>query len=69
MKNTVITSPPADRLIGFRSVNELLGSRCKTSHFARSLAAGGKIKAIRLSDRCIRFSEASVLAFVGGQGQ
>jgi hypothetical protein len=56
--------PPADRLLGFRAVNALVGSACKTSHTARNLARRGLIRAVQLNDRCVRFSERSVLDFI-----
>ena len=62
-------TPPADRLIGFRDVNRLVGSACKTSHTARNLARRGLIRAVRVNERFLRFSEASVLAFIRGQTQ
>jgi hypothetical protein len=63
----VIEIPPADRLIGFREVNRLVGSACKTSHTARSLARRGLIRAVRVNERYLRFSESSVFAFIGGK--
>ena len=60
-------TPPADRLVGFRRVNELTGSNCKTSHMARALARRGLIRQVRLSDRCLRFSENSVLQLIAGR--
>ena len=62
-------TPPADRLLGFREVNRLVGSACKTSHTARNLARRGLIRAVRVNERFLRFSEASVLAFIRGQAQ
>jgi hypothetical protein len=58
---------PADRLIDFRSVGELLGLRCKTGHTARALAARGQIRAVRINGRVIRYSEASVHALIAGR--
>jgi predicted DNA-binding transcriptional regulator AlpA len=66
MKNTVLPPPPADRLIGFREVSALVGSACKTSHTARNLARRGLIRAVQINERVVRFSEASVLAFING---
>jgi hypothetical protein len=53
-------------LIGFREVNALVGSACKTSHTARNLARRGLIRAVQINERVVRFSEASVLAFING---
>jgi len=61
-----VPTPPADRLLGFREVNALVGSNCKTSHTARSLARRGLIRAVQLNERVVRFSEASVFAFING---
>ena len=69
MKNTVLTPPSADRLLGFREVNRLVGSDCKTSHTARALARRGLIRAVRVNERFLRFSEASVLALIRGETQ
>jgi len=71
MNTTLETQRPAeasaqpDRLIDFRRVGELLGLRCKTAHTARALAKRGKIRAVHLNERVIRYSEASVLALIG----
>lgn len=51
---------PNDRLIDFREVMQLLGLRCRTGHTARALATRGQIRMVRLNERTIRFSEASV---------
>jgi len=59
-------SLPSDRLIDFRQVNELTGSRCSTAHNARALAKRGQIKSVRLNERVIRYSERSVLDLVNG---
>ena len=67
MKTLLRETPPVDRLVGFRRVNELTGSNCKTSHTARALAKRGLIRAVRVNERVVRFSEASVFAFVSGQ--
>lgn len=64
MKNPVLPLPPADRLVGFRETNALVGSVCKTSHTARSLARRGLIRAVHLNDRCVRFSERSIMEFI-----
>jgi hypothetical protein len=66
MKTSPVQTPPADRLIGFRDVNALVGSACKTSHTARNLARRGLIRAVRVNERVVRFSEASVRAFING---
>jgi len=58
---------PLDRLIDFRQVNSLTGSKCKTSHNARALAERGQIKAVRLNERTIRYSEQSVIDLVAGR--
>lgn len=56
-----------DRLITFREVNTLIGSRCQTGHAARSLAAKGLIRAVRLSPKTVRYSEQSVNALIQGK--
>ena len=56
----------SDRLLTFQQVHALLGSSCKTGHYARSLAARGQITARRLNERVIRYSEASVNALIEG---
>jgi predicted DNA-binding transcriptional regulator AlpA len=56
----------ADRLLTFREVHALTGSACKTGHYARALAARGQIKAVRLNERVVRYTESSVRALVGG---
>ena len=66
MKTSPVQTPPADRLLGFREVNALVGSACKTSHTARNLARRGLIRAVQINERVVRFSEASVLAFING---
>lgn len=58
---------PADRLLHFREVNALLGSRCKTGHSARAHAARGQIRAVRLNDRVVRYSEQSVRELIAGR--
>lgn len=55
-----------DRLIDFRRVNELVGSRSRTAHTARALARRGQIEAVRLNARVVRFRESSVLRLVRG---
>jgi len=67
-KNEAPTATPqGDRLLTFREVNRLIGSACKTSHAARTLAARGQIKAIRINERLMRFSEASVRDLIAGR--
>ena len=61
------TAAQADRLLTFREVHALTGSTCKTGHYARALAARGLIRAVRLNERVVRYSEASVFALVGGR--
>lgn len=61
------TREPNDRLIDFRRVNELVGSACQTSHAARKLAARGLIRAVRLNERVLRYSEQSVLELIAGK--
>lgn len=62
-----IAPAQADRLLNFRQVNELIGSSCRTGHTARALAARGQIRCVRLNERCLRYSEASVLALIAGR--
>jgi predicted DNA-binding transcriptional regulator AlpA len=57
---------PADRLLTFREVGALIGSRCKTAHTARNMAAKGLIKAVRLNARVVRYPESSVRALIAG---
>jgi len=64
METTLKVFPPADRLVGFREVNAIVGSACKTSHTARSLASRGLIRAVRLNERVVRYSEQSVFALI-----
>ena len=59
-------TPSSDRLIDFRRVYELLGLKCRTGHTARSLAKRGKIRAVYLNDRVIRYSEQSVMNLIAG---
>ncbi len=77
MKTTATTTPgsqqtesitaPGDRLLTFREVNTLLGMKCRTGHTARAYAARGLIRAVRLNERVMRYSEASVRALVAGR--
>lgn len=55
-----------DRLLAFRDVHALTGSTCKTGAYARQLAARGLIRQVRLNERTLRYSEASVLALIRG---
>jgi len=55
-----------DRLLHFREVHALLGSKCKTGHMARALAARGQIRAVHLNERVIRYSENSVRSLISG---
>jgi len=57
---------PNDKLITFREVYALIGSTCKTAHSARALAKAGRIKAIHVNRRTIRYSQQSVLDLVAG---
>ena len=66
MNPSLPQAPHADQLIGFREVNALVGSACKTSHTARALARRGLIRAVRVNERVVRFSKASVFAFING---
>jgi hypothetical protein len=63
------TVPPVtkDTLIGFRTVNEMIGSACKTSHSARSLARRGLIRSVRYNSRVVRYSAQSVAELVAGR--
>ncbi len=58
---------PADEAIGFREVYALLGLKCKTGHTALNFARAGKIRAIRINARTIRYSKNSVLALIAGK--
>lgn len=61
------TAPVEDKLITHRQVNELLGLRCRTSHVVRGMAARGQIRAVRINERVIRYSEASVRDLIAGR--
>ncbi len=61
------TSPIADCLLDFRAVHALIGSKCRTGHTARSLAARGLIREVRLSNRALRYSQNSVFALMAGK--
>lgn len=71
MKNnaaeTTAPGQAGDRLLTFREAAALLGSTCKTSHVMRSLARQGKIRAVRINERVVRFSEASVRELIAGR--
>jgi predicted GIY-YIG superfamily endonuclease len=56
-----------DRLINFRDVNALIGSKCKTGHMALALARRGIIQAVRINERLIRYKESSVIELVSGR--
>ena len=60
------TAPKQDRLLHSSEVHTLVGSRCLSGHYARLLAKRGLIKPIYINSRTIRYSEASVLAFING---
>lgn len=64
---TESTAAPADRLLHFAEVHALLGSNCKTGHTARAYAAKGFIRAVRITERTIRYSENSVRDFIAGR--
>ncbi len=51
----------------YKQVAALTGSDCKTGHHARELARRGQIRAVRINERVIRYSEQSVLALVAGR--
>lgn len=65
--STITPTAPADRLLNFREVHALLGYGCKTSHTALNLAKAGKIRAVRLNGRVIRYSENSVRDLIAGR--
>ena len=56
-----------DRLLDFRRVNELVGSRSRTAHTARAMARRGEIEAVRINARVLRYRESSVLRLVRGE--
>lgn len=56
-----------DRLLTFREVQALIGSTCKTAHTSLSLARRGMIKAVRINERTIRYTESSVLELISGR--
>jgi hypothetical protein len=59
---------PEDRLLTFRQVIALLGYHSNTSHTIRRLARRGQIKAVRLNERVMRYTESSVRALIAGGG-
>lgn len=61
-----LATAKSDKLISFREVHALLGSTCKTGHYARQLAKRGKIRAVYLNERVMRYSAASVQKLIGG---
>lgn len=65
-RQTEQQSAALDRLLDYREVNHLTGSRCKTAHTARALAARGMIHAVRLNARVVRYTESSVRRLVAG---
>lgn len=67
LKSLNTATAQTDRLLNFRQVAALTGSACKTGHHARALAARGQIRAVRINERVIRYSEQSVLALIAGR--
>jgi hypothetical protein len=59
-------SSPSAQLLTFREVYALLGYNSKTAHTALRLAAQGKLKAIRINERVVRYTETSVRALAEG---
>ncbi len=57
----------ADRLLTAQEVMQRLGLKCRTSHTALSLARRGSIKAVRINQRVVRYTESSVSALVAGR--
>jgi len=56
-----------DSLLTFRQVNELLGSSCKSGHFALRLSKKGLIRAVFFNERIVRYSENSVRDLIAGK--
>jgi len=56
-----------DSLLNFREVNRMLGSRCKSGHFALRLAKKGQIRGVFLNARIVRYSENSVRDLIAGK--
>jgi hypothetical protein len=69
MKTQAKDFDTGDRLIDFRDVNQLIGSKCRSAHMARCLAKRGKIRAVYLGERNIRYSLRSVINLVNGCSQ
>ncbi len=61
------TATPMGSLLTFRQVHALIGSTCRTGHTARQLAARGQLVAIRLNERVVRYTEASVRELLAGR--
>ncbi|MBC7369123.1 MAG: hypothetical protein H7343_20335 [Undibacterium sp.] len=59
---------PFDRLLSFREVYAFLGFRCKTSHTARSLTKRGAIRAVRINERVVKYSLASITELIAQGG-
>ena len=51
---------PAEKLITYREVNDLLGLKCKTSHSVLLFFKRNSLPIIRLNARVIRFRESDV---------
>lgn len=66
-QSEALATAQADRLITAADVMALLGLKCRTAHTALNLARRGKIKAVKINERVIRYSEASVRALVAGR--
>ena len=60
---------PVDRLVDFRRINELIGSKCRTGHAARRLAEQGLIRAVRINERVVRYSERSAFDLIAGKAR
>ena len=56
-----------ERLLTFREVGELIGSKCRTAHTVLQLAKRGQIEAVRLNERVIRYRESSVRRLIEGR--
>lgn len=56
-----------DRLLTASEVHARLGLRCKTSHSALRLAKAGKLEAVRLGLRVVRFRESSLDRLIRGE--
>jgi len=61
------TAQREDSLLTFREVNELLGSSCKSGHFALRLSKKGLIRAVFFNERTVRYSENSVRDLISGK--